>query len=106
MNNNVFGGLFAPIIERKDGVTTFYLNPCELEKWMYQNKADYTGDYFEGCLLDNFIVSTKNGIAAIYEHYVNSNQSDYLVKFGRDREGRFQVYDEFTETGLRPYEDE
>ena len=53
----------------------------DLEKWMKQNKAEYTGMFFEGCLLDNFMLSTKRGYAAIYEKYVNANCSEYLMKF-------------------------
>ena len=63
------------------GVTCFRLDPDQLEKWMHQNKADYTGDYIEGCLLDNFIVSTKRGYAAIYENVVNTWTSDYYIEF-------------------------
>lgn len=67
--------------EKMDGVTRFRIDACNLEKWLHQNKADYIGDYFDGCLLDNFDVSTKRGYAFIYENYVNSNMSDYLVEF-------------------------
>ena len=96
---------FSPLVERKNGISTFCLKPCALEKWMHQNKGEYTADYFDGCLLDNFIVCTKNGIAAVYEHYVNSNMSNYLIKFGRTKEARSQVYDEFIKNRLETYED-
>lgn len=66
---------------KSEKITSFYLDPADLEKWMYQNKAVYTGDFVEGCLLDNFMVQTKRGHAAIYEHYLNPNSSDYLVYF-------------------------
>lgn len=68
-------------LEKENGVTRFFLEPCELEKWMYQNKAEYTGDFVEGCLLDNFVVVTKRGFAAVYESYVNSWTSCYYIEF-------------------------
>lgn len=57
------------------------LDPAALEKWMHQNKANYTGDFLEGCLLNNFIVSTRRGYAAIYEKYINPNKSGYYIEF-------------------------
>ena len=60
---------------------TFILQPRYLEMWLHQNEAQYTGDYIEGCLLDNFVVMTRRGFAAIYEKYVNANQSTYMVEF-------------------------
>ena len=64
-------------------MTRFYLDPKHLEKWMHQNAAEYTGDFIEGCLQDNFIVWTKNGVAAFYEHYQNAWSSDFYVEFER-----------------------
>lgn len=62
-------------------VTTLTIPSTMLEKWLHQNKAKCVGDFVEGCLLDNFVVMTKRGFAAIYEHYVNPNASDYRVEF-------------------------
>lgn len=62
-------------------MTVFCIGSTKMNKWLHQNKAQYTGAYCEGCLLDNFMVETKRGVAAIYEHYLNPNSSDYLVKF-------------------------
>lgn len=62
-------------------VKEFYLNPVQLEKWIHQNTAGYTGDFFQGVLLDNFVLSCRRGYAFLYENYVNSNMSNYLVKF-------------------------
>lgn len=61
-------------------VRKFYLNPCCFGMWMHQNDADYL-DIIEGTLLDSCIVSTKRGYAFISEHFVNTNQSNYLVTF-------------------------
>ena len=64
------------------GVTCFRINPgAAFEKWMYQNGAEYAGDYVEGSLLDNFVVSTRRGFAAVYENYVSEWASDYYVEF-------------------------
>lgn len=52
-------------------MTRFYLNASALSRWMHQNKAQCTGAYVEGVLVDSFVVETKRGVAAIYEHYLN-----------------------------------
>lgn len=62
-------------------MTRFYIEPKNLEKWLHQNVAEYTGDFVEGVLLDSFVVATKRGFAAIYESYVNPNQSRYYIEF-------------------------
>lgn len=59
----------------------FRPNPSQLKKWLRQNKVEDFIDCSEGVLLDNLVVQCKRGIAALYEHYVNSNQSDYLVEY-------------------------
>ena len=41
----------------------------------------YTGAYVEGVLVDSFVVETKRGVAAIYEHYLNEWTSNYYVEF-------------------------
>ena len=62
-------------------MTCFYLGSTQLNKWMHQNRAEYVGCCVEGCLLDSFVVATKRGFAALYEHYLNPNSSDYYVEF-------------------------
>ena len=62
-------------------MTTFRIGPADLEKWMHQNEAEYTGAFAPGCLLDNFVLACKRGFAAFYEHYLNCWSSDYLVEF-------------------------
>lgn len=64
-------------------MTRFYIDPQNIEKWLHQNEAEYTGDFVDGCLLDSFVVWTKNGVAAVYEHYLNEWSSDYLIEFER-----------------------
>lgn len=65
----------------KNKITAFNLNPKYLEMWIHQNKAEYAGDFIDGSLLDNFVVATKRGFAAIYECYVNEWQSQYRIEF-------------------------
>ena len=77
-------------------IKTFLLDPAALEKWLHQNKAIYTGDFLEGCLLDSFIVSTRRGYAAIYERYINPNKSGYYVEFEAGTAAAvFNNWDEF-----------
>ena len=44
-------------VAKASAVTRFRLGSTALEKWMRQNQAEYTGDYVEGCLLDNFVLA-------------------------------------------------
>ena len=44
-------------------MTRFYLNAGALGRWMHQNKAQHTGAYVEGVLVDSFVVETKRGVA-------------------------------------------
>ena len=67
--------------DKNSTITVFYLDPADLDKWLYQNKAEYTGSYVEGCLQDNFVVSTKRGYAFFYEHILNEWSSDFGVFF-------------------------
>ena len=60
---------------------TMYMNPAALSKWKHQNNAKYVGNWLDGVLLDNFTLSTKRGFAAVYEHYVNPNKSDYRIEY-------------------------
>ena len=63
-------------------VTFFQLDPGPaFDKWVHQNSAEYTGDYVDGCLLDNFIMCTPRGFAAFYENYINEWTSNYYVEF-------------------------
>lgn len=51
-----------------------------LEKWLYQNSA-FIEECADGCLLDNLLVTTKRGQAAIIETPVNCWTSCYTVYF-------------------------
>jgi len=63
-------------------MTAFVLR-MDLQKWLHQNGVTENGylEFVEGCLLDNMIVQTKRGYAAIYESYQNSNSSVYRIEF-------------------------
>jgi hypothetical protein len=64
------------------GVTRFRISAGrDMEKWINQNSAEYTGDFSPGCLLDNFVMVTRRGYAAFYENVVNCWTSDYFVEF-------------------------
>lgn len=74
----------------------YKLNPRGLEKFVHQNKAELI-DFYEGCLLDNYLYQGKRGIIAIYESYVNPNMSEYLVVFASDEEEINMIWNEFNE---------
>lgn len=61
-------------------MTRFYISQTNMKIWLHQNNAE-TLEFRDGSLADNFIVSTKRGYAAIYEHYLNPWSSNYLVEF-------------------------
>lgn len=64
-------------------VTQFYINGDKaLKTWIFQNHADLI-ESIDGCLLDNYVVQTKNGYAAIYEHPCTEWSSNYRVEFQR-----------------------
>lgn len=67
-------------------MTRGYIGSTNLNKWLYQNQVIDLEDGVEGCLLDNFIARSKNGIIAVYEHYLNANSSDYYIEFARDKD--------------------
>lgn len=69
-------------------IIRFYLYADQLEKWMYQNKACYTGACIEGTLLDNFVLDTEIGYAAFYESPVNEWTSRYYVEYGINRKNK------------------
>lgn len=79
-------------------IVKFYIDSMQLEKWLYQNKAEFTGNCIEGVLLDNFGICTPKGFAFIYESYVNANQSRYYIEYAiskRKKDGKFLWCKEF-----------
>ena len=66
-------------------IIKFYMNADQLEKWMYQNKACYTGYFVEGSFLDNFVLDTEIGFVFFYEDYVNCWTSRYYVEYAINR---------------------
>ena len=86
--------------------TEFYLNPSHLNRWLHQNDAEYI-ECLEGCLLDNYVVSTRRGYAMITEHYLNSNSSDYYVLFAPYTHAGVVVseWNDFEEEYLRSVEE-
>lgn len=81
--------------KHRNTVTSFYLDPKDFDKWMYQNRGEYTGDFVEGCLLDSFVIATKRGYAFFYENALNSQSSDYAVYFIPYKSGKkhLKAYD-------------
>ena len=74
-----------------------YFKVRNMDKWMHQNSARYTGAFFEGCLLDNFVLDCKRGYAFVYERYVSPNMSEYAIKFApyKDKELCDELWQEF-----------
>lgn len=93
--------------DKQNKITTFYLDSeKDLQKWIYQNKGEYL-EFCEGCLLDNFLLSCKNGTALVSEHYVNSNMSNYKIEFTRDLETACKLEENILNwiDGLNNFED-
>lgn len=71
----------------------------QMEKWEHQNGAEHTGDFFEGVLLDNYVLACKRGYAAHYERYVNPWTSAHEIRFEfyEDKKACNDLFDEFYE---------
>lgn len=76
-------------------MTTFLI--MDEDKWMHQNDAQFTGAFFDGVLLDNFVLSCKRGYAAVYEHHVNEWTSNHVCRFApyKDRKAVDALWSEF-----------
>ena len=74
----------------------------DVEKWMHQNKAEHTGAFFEGCLLDNYVLACKRGFCAVYERYVNPNMSEHIYEFAPYKHPREckELWDDFYEAAV------
>ena len=81
MNRKIIPFRNIMVSNDENGVTYITLGSCQLEQWLKQNNAEYTGDFLPGCLLDNFVVVTARGFAAVYESYLNSCSSQYYIEF-------------------------
>ena len=71
----------------------------DMDKWMHQNSARYTGAFFEGVLLDNYVLDCRRGYAAVYERYATPNSSVPHIKFApyKDRAAVDALWSEFYE---------
>ena len=76
-------------------MTEFLIENRKFPMWMTQNRAAYTGDYFPGVLLDNFVLECKHGFAAVYEHLVSEWSSCYRVVFGKTESDIKRIFDDF-----------
>lgn len=88
-------------------ITTFYLRGGkDFDKWVHQNKAEYSGDFVEGCLLDNFVMVTKRGFAAFYETPCSEWCSKYRVVFQKGAaQDVFREWYKFEEAAEREAEE-
>ena len=77
-------------------MTRLYLTPSHLGKFIHQNNAECI-DFFEGCLQDNGLYTTKHGgLMAIYEHFKNDWTSDLYIEFSKDPAEKDLIYNKFT----------
>lgn len=63
-------------------------NTSDFEKYEFQQRSNKkipcdTEFVRYGVLLDSFLMYCKNGLALFLDHYVNPNNSDYIVYFAR-----------------------
>lgn len=73
-------------------------NPADLDKWISQNNGIIEFE-FPGSLLDNYLISCKRGVAAVWETYRNSNASDFMILFApyTEKEYADKIHEEFME---------
>ena len=74
MNGLISG---EPIREK---ITKLLIEPASLDKWLSQNDGEII-NCVEGVLQDNYLVSTRRGIAAIYEHPLNCWSSVLRIEY-------------------------
>ena len=76
-------------------IETFY--PADEESWEYENEAEQTGDFFDGVLLDNYMLKCRDGYCAVFEEYVNEWTSRHVYKLARydDQADIDELWDEF-----------
>lgn len=60
---------------------SFTISPAGMNRWIEENRAEHTGDFVEGVLLDNFVLSCEWGYAAVYEVHLNEWSSIYRVEY-------------------------
>lgn len=73
---------------------TYYLNGEQLNELIEKTDAEIM-EGFDGCLIDNGLYSSNIGSFAVYEHYVNSNMSDYMTVIPETEEEENEIIEEF-----------
>lgn len=62
-------------------VQTFRTNTAGLNKFIQEHNAEYTGDFVDGTLLDNFMLGCDNGYAAVFEIALTCWTSCYEIQY-------------------------
>lgn len=52
-----------------------------LDKFIAQNNAEFTGDEVPGVLLDNFVLACEDGYAFVYEHATTTWTNEYVYEW-------------------------
>ena len=72
----------STLTKHPNGIYEFFISgEKELERFIKNNHAEYTGCYIEGSLIDNFVMSTSKGYAAFYESHRNEWTSWWRVEY-------------------------
>ena len=65
-----------------------YIMDLSFDKWIHQNTINddiYWVDAMDGCLIDNYFIETKNGVAILKEKYINAWTSQHVLYFARNK---------------------
>lgn len=73
--------------------SSFILDPFSFDRWIKQNRGEVVG-FYEGCLLDNYLVYTARGVATVYEKPTTTNSSTYFVTFVRSGRAAAELIEE------------
>lgn len=69
-----------------------YIYNAKPEKLIHQNKGEII-DIIEGCLQDNFLISTSRGYIALIENYVNCWTSNHKLYFSTNPGEIYAIWD-------------
>ena len=79
------------------GVTKLRVPLRDAARWERQNEAEYTGDWVDGVLTDNYVLACKRGYCFVYEAQDSWYPNIPVYKFAayKDEEAVKELWDEW-----------
>lgn len=78
-------------------VTKMRIRLKDAPRWEHQNSAEYTGEYIEGVLTDNYVLACKRGWCFVYEATDGWYPNTPIYKFAayKDKEACEELWNEW-----------